>query len=506
MRTEKTRIFIKENLIFFIIIFIFAVLGFRYISLSARNIVFMDFWRNICKLIEPVMEGEWPWKKFWYSYCGQRNFLQVFLIAFNIKYTSLNCIWESYAGIAVIALTGVVVWFTWTRQFNLSHPDKRIIWTNRLMAIPILLCLFNLNQWEILSLQFSFAFMLRIFCYVLVMILTNSLLQNKEKSTYLFLILGLFTALVIDLMSQLYWPALLITLFITWLVDGLNKGKIYIKAVIAYWLPVIISVFLYLHNLNNSGAGGGVEAFINLVKTGEFFCAILYMLAGLVLPQSILQTMDSTSIYIIGVLFVGIIVSAMIIYFKNKLYKNTYFPMMLCAYGLVSIPIVIYGRVGKFDLMYITASRYTCETTLILLGLVLTFNLYIIKSGRLIGLLPVMVISAFICFCNFTELRIAPYRGAYKDNLFDVMQNIELYEDEDLSGFQANNPQLVRTGVELMKKYKLNVFDEKNLEEKGCDFVSKGDTQENIFEGLDVSLLKAEEEREDYVQNLIKLE
>lgn len=498
MRIEKTKIFIKENLIFFITVFIFVALGFRYVNLSARNIVFMDFWRNVCKLIEPIIEGEWPWDEFWLSQGGQRNFLQMFLIAFNIKYTNLNCIWESYAGIVVIALTSVVVWFNWAHQFNLSHPDKRITWTNRLMAIPVLLCLFNFNQWEILSLQFSFAFMLRIFCYVLVMTLTNNLLQKKKENIYLYLLLGLFIALVIDLMSQLYWPALVITLFITWLVDGLNKGKTNIKAVVAYWLPIIASVFLYLHNLGNSGTSG-IEAFINLVKTGEFFLAILYMLAGLVMPQSLLLIMESSQIYIIGIFFVVIIISAIIIYFKNKLYTSTYFPMMLCAYGLVSIPIIIYGRVGRFDLMYVTASRYTCETALILLGLVLTYNLYIIKSGRIFGLLLVMVISAFICLCNFTEFCAAPYRGAYKDNLFDIMQNIELYEDEDLSGFQANNPQLVRTGVELMKKYKLNVFEEKNLEETGCNFetdFSEGDNWDNTFVDSDTSSLKIKEERE----------
>lgn len=492
---RKIEKYTKENSFFVLTELICIILGLRYISLASRDVVFMDFWRNINNMIEPVMKGNWPWIQIWKGNIGQRNFLQLFLLALDIRYLRLNCIWESYAGIIVIALTNILIWMYW-KKINISSKDGKIgekkKWIGQYIGIPLALALFNLNQWEILSLQFSFCFFLRIFCFITVMMYTDRILQSDESNYHTFFLTGLFTAVVIDVMSQLYWPALLFTLLITWCVNAIMKGKIDFKALLIYWLPIFIAVLLYLFDLDTVGSGGGFNDFLTLITSGSIFIAILYMLAAITLPQSVAQNLSSFEICIIGMVILVVVIIAIVLFFAERYQCRTYFPMMLCSYGLITIPIIIYGRASSFDLYYLTSSRYTCETSLILVGTILAYGMIISNHDKkLVLTMPLLLLTVFLVYADCTEYKIATYRGYYKDNLLEMMENIDNYSDEDLALFQAKNPQLVRNGVELMRNYQLNIFDGRLERDIGTD-LKTASTKENIWDdgwcGIDGSL------------------
>ena len=59
---------------------------------------------------------------------------------------------------------------------------------------------------------------------------------------------------------------------------------------------------------------------------------------------------------------------------------------------------------------------------------------------------------------DIAELKRAPYRKQYDDNLIQMMFQIEEYPDDELYLFQANSPEMVRSGIDIMKKYHLGVF------------------------------------------------
>ena len=69
-----------------------------------------------------------------------------------------------------------------------------------------------------------------------------------------------------------------------------------------------------------------------------------------------------------------------------------------------------------------------------------------------------LFISIGIFLTDYKEIKIQNYRKIYCDNLINMMLNIEEYSDDELAVFQAGDPNLVRDGVELMKKYKLGIF------------------------------------------------
>lgn len=447
--------YIKRIWLFILFIIINILFGLLYVSNSARNLVFMDFWRNINLLIPQAATGGWPWQSMWSSTFGQRNFLQLFLITFNIKYTSLNCIWESYAGILVIALSCILLF----REWNLILFEDEKYFVKQLLFLPVMTVLFSLNQWEILSLQFSFAFMVRICGYITAFLLTDKIFHSNKDNFYIVLC-GVYVGLLVDFVSQLYWPSLIIVLAISWIIyfSHKEKSKKKVKELVLFWIPIVISVFIYCFKLNTNGAGGGLDIFWNLLVSGEFWLAILYMLVGSLLPQTKIEKMNQSSIVMLGILFLIIIVLAVFSFFYKNLCDISFVPMMLCAYGLVTIPIIIYGRAGNFNLMYLTSSRYTCETTLIWAGCCLSFSMLIYKYRKILLSIPLISVVAFVIFSDCVELEISPYRGQYKDQLITIMKDIDEYGDDELIGFQAGNANLVRSGVQLMKDYNLGIW------------------------------------------------
>lgn len=288
MKTKKNMLL--QSIIFFPISLTgFLLLGCFYIKQCARNVVFMDFWKIINILVDPIMNGQYPWIQMWEGPSAHRNFFEMLLLSLNIKYMGLNCIWESYAGIIVIGISCCVLYFVFFKQCSTNALNKSQNLMKQMLFLPVMLCLFNLNQWEILSIQSSFSFMLRILGYIVQMLFLNNLLQDSKARLSSFVIAGVYTAILIDLISQLYWPALVIVNGLMWGIHIYRNHNINIKRVLAFWVPVICAICLYLYHLDMAADSNSLNSFIQLMLTGELWIAILYMLAGSIIPQTKLQ-------------------------------------------------------------------------------------------------------------------------------------------------------------------------------------------------------------------------
>ena len=447
----------KDFVIPAIFVFILLLSRFYYISLSARDVVFMDFWRNINNYVEPVMDGNFSWEALWGADFGQRNFLQKLLVVFDIKYTGLNCMWEEYAGIVVIAFSDIILLYKWIDIDSKGQVEQNNL--SRYLILPVLLIPFCLQQWEILSLQFSFAFMIRIFCYYFILACVDKMLHEDTKVRD-FILTGVFTALAILLVSQLYWPALLFTLLVTWIVDSIRKKELVLKNAVAYWTPLLLGVFLYVYGIEMSE--GSEAGFVSVLLSSKYWMAIFYMFPGSLIPTSITESMTCGRILVIAALLILLVLVTVVLFFKFGLDKVSYFPMMLCAYGLFSVGIISYGRITMFDYTYMLSSRYTCETLLIWVGVGFTFAM-LAKDRNLIFIVPLVIVFLFVGYADKTEMAIAPYRGIYKDELLSMMPKLDSYSDDELAGFQSP-PELVREGNRLLQKYSLNIYRNLDLE------------------------------------------
>ena len=455
---------IKHDLIPIGIIILFVILGFGYVHMSARDIVFMDFWRNIVEYIEPTMQGTLTWTDIWKGAFGQRNPLQFLLLVWNIKYLNLNCLWEEYAGIVVMGLETLVLLCVWRKTTKEEYESTRK--KCNFLFLPIIVITFSLNQWEIVSLQFSFVFQIRLFTYLLAFIFIDQALKVKKER--MFGIAGIWSGILICSVSQLYFTGMLIVSCIVMILACYIEKVPIVKSakyIVLYLLPNIVAVCLYFWNLPMQNAGGSFDAFVKILFNGRLYLGLMYMLVASILPQSVVQTMMLQYVILLGTTLLIIIIGSVGMFLYAKMWRRSYVPIFTLGYGLISIFIIIYGRINEFDLMYLTASRYTCETNFIWIGCSFIWAWNLLEEGmdgrKWGSVLALFCICILVLELDYAELKTAPYRGVYKDNLIEYLKNGKEIKkgDEQIELFQSTE-ELVIQGVDLMKKYKLNVYHE----------------------------------------------
>ena len=459
----------KSLLIGFGIFFIF-LFGCYYLHLSVRNVPLMDYWRCLTELAPNVMQGDLQFSDLWTDYIGQRNVLLRALVALNIKFAGFNCVIESYLGMLVLVLSFMFLLKWWLKYSKIIDPQESFWRYFSIFCIGIVFL--NLNQWEIISLQFSFVFQLRILIYLFIMQGIDYAIKSKNIDRRVFLKWGILCALAICLLSQLYFPALLLSILFIFLLEFfIYRSEITgrITAFFLFLIPCIVGTFIYLHGLSSIGGGTSSKLLFESILNGTFLQGCLVMLAGSLFPQTTLSSISINTICVIGFVLLIVVIFAVFIYFKFGYYKTTYFPALVAAYGFISVPIIVYGRLSSFDLWYLTSSRYVCETRLIWVGCILVFCMALVQiskpekmlfAGQATLLLPVILLTALSLYCDIKEMTIAPYRGVYKDELIALLHQDSIeFEDDDAIFVPFQAPaDTVRTGIGYMKQYDLGIY------------------------------------------------
>lgn len=449
---------------------LFLCLGCWYISRASRDIVFMDFWRNIDRIIPIVQNNSLisVLDDLWFNDFGQSNYLQVFLIALDIKFFNLNCLWEEYAGIIVLVIQALLLLYYMNKRIFTNTENRKNTIFKIIFSLLTIITIFNLNQWEILSLQFSLAFMIRLLLYELIFIMFDDAILNNKG----FLKVGLLSFFSIVLLSQLYFPAMLISCFVVQMFYFIfnrqksKENKIFLNS-LKFWIPSILAVIIYLSfGVSGASAGdvSGIDKIILFLKNGTLIKSFFSMIAAGLLHQNILSAMGEMEIVIIGIVLMVFILFITVISLIKKSYKKSLVPLLLIMYGIVSIGAMIYAR-GDYGIFYMTSSRYTVDTNCIWIGTLILITQLMsekIKIHKWIKVVCIVTITStyLLVIKSYTEeIKISIYRGYYKDELITLIKenNIDEIEDDKLAPFQST-PELVRSGVSKMKEHKLNVF------------------------------------------------
>lgn len=456
---------VQKNFVIIFFILLYTILGWVYICDSSRNIIFMDYWRYVNILIPPIKDGCFDYILLFTPNIGQSNFLSMFLVAFNIKYTNLNCLWEEYAGIIVISMTVVTLYWYLKNVVIQTREGQKL----QIMFVPIIGVLFSLTQWEILSLEFSFPFMIRIFSYYLAFLLFDYSL--KKNNYLLFFGVGIYIGFLIVFLSQLYWVALIMAILLVHIYHSCKMKIIDIKQIFLLWCPIIIAVCIYFYIINvlfiytnNSGLPANVFSLLSSIPVG-----VLYMLDGSIVHQSILENLSSMVLIGVGVFLLFLCVFPLYMYIKSKTYLHTYLPLLIWSYGMFSILAIVSGRGNKFGLFYLTSSRYSCDTSFVWVGAIMMLicmtqinkidkSLFNLLSILKFWMIAICIFIITIC-SNIVEMKIAPCRGIYKDECLNMIltYNQGNYSDDELKLLQGGVSE-VKKGIYYLKKYSLNVF------------------------------------------------
>ena len=449
-----------------ILIIIASWIGVKYISLSTRDIPVMDTWRNYYEMIPLLMNGNLTFADIWSGYIGHRNPLEMLLLCCYILFFKANCQIASFLGLGVLIATAALIAKCWKGIVDRMSERSSQTALGYVLVIPIFLVFATLGQWEILTLEFSASFQTRIMWYICLFAALDRAIFMPSR--YAYLGIGISAAAAICLVSQLYFVAMLLSMavilgFDTIVVCEHRKNRT--AQLLQLLLPCIAASVVYFYDLQIGGLQGSSNSFLHALFDGSMFVSIMYAFAGSVLEDTIVTAMTSTNVVILGIILTMLIIAAIVLYLKNKMYCITYFPALLAGYGLISTAIIAYGRLNMFQASYLASSRYVCESRLIWVGVLMVYAMSMMKIDKSWikrGLLaiPVVVILLAIVKTDQTEMKTAPYRGYYKDDLIQkVMQtDIEACMDEEFfSPFQASG-EYVRGTVQYMKEYSLGVF------------------------------------------------
>lgn len=453
------------------ILVMFLILVY-YLYISTLNVPVMDYWRYLNEIGEKIFDNTLTFRDVWKNVGVQRNPLIYTLFAVNIKYFNYNTQIEIFLGALILAINSFIIFDRYRKTtLKLNIENKNNI---EFLFIPILFAIFNLNQWEILTLEFSLAFMLRIMMYLIIFIKVDELLLGEKTEFKNVISICIILFFTICFMSQGYFPALVGSIILVVCIDLIfyNKSFKYlkIKYILFISIAIVLSFIVYLYGITPSNDESiSFKEILKFILDGEFFKGFILMLGASILNVGLITNIKNISLfYIVGSIVFIISVYSIYIYFRRGINKKSYLPIMLILYSFINIALIIYARIHVFDLVYIISSRYTVETTIGILGvlLILAYNILTYKSKNDKKDKPIfnkylffmMIITIFLLYTGLTEIKTGPYRKLYGDGLVKIMVDIENYEDSELTPFQATEEHMVRDGVELMKKYELGIF------------------------------------------------
>lgn len=425
-----------------------------YVSEASSNVPIMDYWRYLSELVEKsFISGE-----SFSDLCSVNGIhktpYQLCLFLINIKLFHWNTQIAMY--LASFVLVALCIYLYKIIKMVYSANGYIV----QLLGAVISLIVFSLGAFEINAQEFALSFAIRIFLFIIICQLTSIILNNKKFDNHTWL-LGVCYLLAINLIGGAYSVGLSVAILFVLIFDfvknciqkiDFNKWKHIILI-----LSLGLGDYIYMHGLVMTQDGNVSGGTMDLIKS---FCEGLLAVGGVSLFGSYISLKVA---YITGSIIILVHAIFLFLYMKKKLYEKTYLPACLYAYVCIFYGMIFMGR-GGYGTEYLLSSRYIIDSSLAIIADIIVIVLLIKSvdkykmSTRVLSICTVVFIVIGVFSTNVKEMKMAPYRKMYDDKLIEIMLNIDNYSDDDLAGFQAQSPQQVREGVEIMKQYHLGVF------------------------------------------------
>ncbi|WP_455558167.1 hypothetical protein [Agathobaculum hominis] len=448
---------VKKNRRILLIVGAFLSIQLIYLSNATANTPLMDYWYYINDLLPSLFREGVSFAQLWNNAGIHRSPLQLMFFLVNAKYFHLNIQLEVYAGAFVIAVTAIILFF-YAKAYVLQGGNKQLFW----LCATIIFTLYNANQYELLTEQFALSYSIRMLLFVLGMMAVDRYVcqYNKRKGSNIEI--GCLCFVTVELVGGGYFPAYLIAiwsaLLVGYFIMSKQNGKEYIKSSLVIVVSGILAIIVYLYGVEFSKETANYEVSITK-KLYELIIGILRMWGTCLVGT---QTIPAYTTMVGGIFC---IISVITIYFycKLKKYKQSVLPICFYLYSLSVMGLVAVGRSSMYGEEYAFMSRYTCETNLSIIAMILMIAAVIMNNNRcnrilkrtLCGCLLGIVLCGV--FSTVKEYKIAPYRREYGMQLIDKMQRVDELSDSDFDQFQAKG-ESVRNGIDIMQEYHLGVF------------------------------------------------
>lgn len=461
------RLFDKWEIICFVI-GIFAYLA--YVFYAYEEVPFESY-INKFYLLDLLYSGKLTFKSLLSTYNENGMLAANCLFLLNVKVFHFSVLVESLVNAFLVTVVARFVMFNF---FSLLEVKKRTV----LYCISIVIStifLFSCMQQGGggMSLQVRFG----LASFIVTSYMVDRVLQKDETVLYYILTLVMII-LSINFFGTAYSFAGIPFIFIIIFVEIIRYKKINLKQIgicgtyiICYGAYFIEYGFVAKDVVTNNYNSNGLLSMIvgMFVKWKDLLISLLYWCGSCVFGRAALEDghIEYHKYLFVGAIVLVLIVVAIVLYFKTKLYQVTYLPIFWLGYFMVLFAMLFMGRADTLDAVWMTSSWYTVHTKFVPV-IVLGIFLYAGRdatSGRVVHCiltgLSCVFLGSTILFGTYCTVVRLPFekvwikgRQAYffvdnKDELpVDESGNTPLFQDQDTS-WEA---------IQLLKKYRLSLF------------------------------------------------
>lgn len=485
-------LFKKKNLVAFILSALGTCFLINYIFTASVDVVSSDYIRIINYYLPDVSDIH-----FLLSWEGISRIPFAFLARFiNKEYFHYSVYFDKILGVFGLFLFNfVTVRFVFDTLIN-SYIK---IFTSILVTIIS----FSLISWEMILNGTGYAHFLTTGLITVILYLYDKqvkkdFLASSEKSLkdnfalqIILYILIIVTSLIfagqyaVGYLSTIIFVSC-IMLFIYYVRGKKNVRK---GTAIFYILSVLISIVCILCFLKSNNTGEAVtpvgmkdiDIFTLLAEDPTF--PIRFILKGLASAIIGVETLDYATlfgtinekmIYLLGIIYLFIIIFALILFFKKAIKKDikTVFPYMYVLLGLANFMLIFLARYKFVDDTYGMSSRYGIQYMFLTVGLIILFMMTIddVLTKKKYAKIDVCIcILAFLSILIFAtghlsttaeELYKVPLRKVTYINAYNIAKNYRDFSEEELmTCFEyRRGGDLVVKALKTLEDNNLNVF------------------------------------------------
>lgn len=452
-------------------IVLLAIMSFqylKYVEIAKTTVPFMDFWRWIAVFGEKVENGTITFWDYFNSDVGEHIQPIAMAIDFTIlKWTDFDVtplvVIGAVLQIMIAVIMVVYFWFTFKESRTLDYIVKLVA------GVTLFLGVINLNQWEISTEPFSIAFAYRLANYYLSFIWADHWLANIENKSLKNnlvhgFIFGCYCAFLTVFVGAAYFIGHIfgIGLACLWvLLQKKKEWKQYFFPMLMWGVVSFVAVLVYLYLLSQRGAQASVIPDVNIFIL--LLQGICLFWGAVFIPTVTSNQYGGEIVVITGVIVLIVATTVLVRYLQHRRDGKGMFPVICYLYAVSISAAITIGRIGSFSIDVMSSSRYVVESSIGLFGVVwMAYELWVNRtSSAEKGVLPLGVIAlSFLLLMQAGKVQteFSPYMNSYFMELESKMRNIDDCSDEDLVGFQANNPDDVRFCVNFFEKNRLSIF------------------------------------------------
>lgn len=164
-----------------------------------------------------------------------------------------------------------------------------------------------------------------------------------------------------------------------------------------------------------------------------------------------------------GIIVLCLYIFCLIINITEKIYGDTYMPLILLVSGLCNHGIILVSRWGFGDITYGMSSRYVLQYLSGGAGIMLTLYIWLGKGKeKKMRWLAVCMAAAVLLIGNMLttvqEIQKAPYRKAFYDEAKAMFFSCETFRDEELELKFNTDAEEIRKALTVLKEEKLSIW------------------------------------------------